>query len=607
MKRLTEKKPSSPHPHHEISISHANATSTPNNPDLSTLMLKSPLKWTVQEVCWWLEHIDCKDCCKAFEDNSISGDVLFDLTEDDLAPLNLPKKSVAIIFYKINALARSFHSSETSSTMSSCLSHDSRDTDSDYSNVSQRDEYRIVKCKFGDETRLFKIVDGTSFRRLKKIIKREFGERVSIQWIDQDDDKISIKSDSTWKTVLSATSSTGTLRLHLTTKGPFSSKELALLGSLVDGVVIIDEKAKMCYFNRSAEALFGYRKEEVVGRNVSVLMPPEHGLKHDSYVDSYLRTGHAKIIGIGRATTAQGKSGERFAVFLSVNEARRGGNKIFFVGTLKPTNVLASALKEGPDIGPDSNEQLFLLLDNLLDPSVAIDHQSVVLFVSKSLPQLLGYSGSNLLGKNFRTILSTSHDDDDGPVQRFLMEGDPKILGKERQVVARHKEGYHLRVQMMLTEHHNHHSNSQHGSMFSVVLRSLEENVDRSKKLEKSLLEIERTVLDNLVVPAIILNEKGLINAYNPASEKLFGYSLVEVIGKNVKMLMTSPDKENHDEYLKSYIETGDSRVIGASRPVIAMHKDGTMFPVLLSLTAKKSESGQHIFTGILQKIESDD
>ena len=103
----------------------------------------------------------------------------------------------------------------------------------------------------------------------------------------------------------------------------------AILDSAVDGIIVIDAHGRIETFNRAAEQLFGYREADVVGRNVSILMPPPYRDEHDGYMTRYLSTGNARIIGIGREVAARRSDGTVFPVHLAVGEMSIDGERKF--------------------------------------------------------------------------------------------------------------------------------------------------------------------------------------------------------------------------------------------------------------------------------------
>lgn len=103
----------------------------------------------------------------------------------------------------------------------------------------------------------------------------------------------------------------------------------ALIDSAVDGIIVIDSQGRIETFNAAAERLFGYREAEVIGRNVTMLMPSPYREEHDRYLSRYLETGHAKIIGIGREVTGVRRDGTVFPLHLSVGEMTVGEERKF--------------------------------------------------------------------------------------------------------------------------------------------------------------------------------------------------------------------------------------------------------------------------------------
>lgn len=116
---------------------------------------------------------------------------------------------------------------------------------------------------------------------------------------------------------------------ELSQNGRASSQLEAVLETAVDAIVIIDERGTVQTFNRAAERMFGYGRAEVIGRNVRLLMPPPFEKEHDGYIWKYLRTGQAKIIGIGREAIGKRKDGSAFPIELSVSEVVDGKARTF--------------------------------------------------------------------------------------------------------------------------------------------------------------------------------------------------------------------------------------------------------------------------------------
>lgn len=111
-----------------------------------------------------------------------------------------------------------------------------------------------------------------------------------------------------------------------------------------------------------------------------------------------------------------------------------------------------------------------------------------------------------------------------------------------------------------------------------------------------------RAILETAVEGIITINDRGIIESFNAASENIFGYKAREVIGKNVRVLMPSPHREQHDEYLHNYTHTGHAKIIGIGREVTGQRKDGTIFPMDLSVSEVQL-ADRRIFTGFVRDI----
>lgn len=117
----------------------------------------------------------------------------------------------------------------------------------------------------------------------------------------------------------------------------------------------------------------------------------------------------------------------------------------------------------------------------------------------------------------------------------------------------------------------------------------------------QSMLE---AILQSAVGAIITIDTKGSIQTVNPATVRLFGYSESEMIGRNVKMLMPEPHRERHDGYLAHHMATGERKIIGIGRDVEGQRKDGSLFPMHLSVSAFEVQ-GVHFFAGIVHDLSA--
>lgn len=129
--------------------------------------------------------------------------------------------------------------------------------------------------------------------------------------------------------------------------------------------------------------------------------------------------------------------------------------------------------------------------------------------------------------------------------------------------------------------------------------------VTTGKQVEAVLRDSEvrqHAILQTAVDGIITIDERGIIESFNPAAERLFGYTAEEAIGQNISMLMPSPDREEHDSYLARYLQTGEPHIIGIGREVRARRRDGTAFPIALAVSEMHLD-GRRMFTGIVHDL----
>lgn len=111
--------------------------------------------------------------------------------------------------------------------------------------------------------------------------------------------------------------------------GELAARLHAIINTVVDGIITIDDRGIIESVNPATERIFQYKAREMIGKNIKLLMPPQWATEHDDYIQRYLKTGKAQIIGIGRETAGLRKDGTTFPMYLAVSEVQLGKRRLF--------------------------------------------------------------------------------------------------------------------------------------------------------------------------------------------------------------------------------------------------------------------------------------
>jgi PAS domain S-box-containing protein len=227
----------------------------------------------------------------------------------------------------------------------------------------------------------------------------------------------------------------------------------SLLDATVDAVILIDARGTVETFNRAGERLFGYAPEEVIGRNVSMLMTAPDRDAHDSYMSRYMRTDVPHIIGIGREVDARRKDGSVFPVFLSVGRVQ-GSDPPRFIGLLHDITLRREAMAAIRRERDRAN--MYLEMAQVILVALSADHR--VQLINRKGCDTLGRRELDLLGRNWLEVaIAPEHHDAvldqfaalglvDSPDERYFehevhgAEGPPRLIAW-RAIAMRGAEG----------------------------------------------------------------------------------------------------------------------------------------------------------------------
>jgi PAS domain S-box-containing protein len=372
----------------------------------------------------------------------------------------------------------------------------------------------------------------------------------------------------------------------------------AILTQMVEGVITINESRIIEFFNPAAEKIFGYAVGEVVGKNISMLMPEPYAGLHDGYVRRYIETGEARIIGTGRDVMGLRKNGTLFPFHLSVGEVRLPQRRRF-VGVVRD---ITDQKKAEADLR-ESEQRFRLLADSAPVLMWVADREGRHVFFNKSWLKFTGRTPEQEMNDGWAEGI---HDEDREQVLSTYRDA----LSRRRPFSVEHRlrsqDGRHIWVLVRGVPRFD--ENGRFAGFMGTCT-----DIHELKTMEASLQELmslKQAILDSANYSIISTTPDGIIRTFNAAAERWLGYSAGEVVGK-----MTPRSLHDHAEItayaaelsqaLGIEILPGFETFIAKARMGITderewtyIRKDGSRFPVLLSVTALRDRRGQ--ITGFL-------
>jgi PAS domain S-box-containing protein len=241
-----------------------------------------------------------------------------------------------------------------------------------------------------------------------------------------------------------------------------------------------------------------------------------------------------------------------------------------------------------------------LILNSVGEGIYGLDLDGNTTFANPAAEKMLGYKEEELLGKPQHALIHHSNLDgssyprEDCHIYAAFRDGKRH---RESEEIFWRKDGTSFPVEYVSTPI------LENEKIVGAVVTFTD--ISKRKEAEQALVESEarsNAVLNHAIEGIITIDEQGTIHSLNPAAEEIFGYKQSEVLKTNIKFLMPEPFQTEHDQYLKNYLETGVSKIIGIGREVIGLRKDGSTFPMDLGVTEMRMGESR-MFTGIVRDI----
>jgi len=258
------------------------------------------------------------------------------------------------------------------------------------------------------------------------------------------------------------------------------SRLRAILESVVEGIITIDENGLIEAFNPAAERIFGYSPNEVLGENVKLLMPEPYAAAHDGYLENYMTTGQRKIIGTGREVEGRRMDGSSFPVELAVSEVRIRDRRLFtgVVRDISERKAAEAALKQRED-------QLRATVESALDCIIAINAKGRVIQFNPAAEATFGYSQEEAIGSKLGDLIipQSMREAHDKGIAHYLKTGEGPVLGKRIELTAIGKDRDEFPVELAIEA-----STAGESPIFVAYLRDITER----KKIQAEIESLAR-------------------------------------------------------------------------------------------------------------------
>ena len=242
-------------------------------------------------------------------------------------------------------------------------------------------------------------------------------------------------------------------------------------------------------------------------------------------------------------------------------------------------------------------EELNLLIDGAQGYAIyMLDPGGHVAIWNKGAERLKGWSEGEIIGKHTAFFYPSDAVEAGKPMSDLAKAAAEGKLEEEAWRVR--KDGSEFLASVSITALRN-----SDGSLRGYA--KIISDITGRRAAEEAVLSREshlRSILSTVPDAMVVIDDQGVIISFSAAAERLFGYSEAELLGTNVSRLMPDPDRKRHDNYITRYLQTGEKRIIGIGRVVFAERKDGSTFPMELSI-GETAEGAQRLFTGFIRDL----
>lgn len=343
-----------------------------------------------------------------------------------------------------------------------------------------------------------------------------------------------------------------------------------LIESAPDAMVLVNEHGEIEMVNQQAELMFGYDRLRLVGQPVEMLVPERYRGAHPQFRRQYTENPRTREMGAGLDLYGVRADGTEFPVEISLSPLEERADGRTFAAAIRDVTERRAV-----------DARYRAMLDAAPDAMIGVDESGVIVMVNKQAEKLFGYGREEMLGELVELLVPRGaraahpgHRDD------YLRSGGGVRTVSERpDLAARRKDGTVFPVEISLSS-----MKTPDGVVVSAAIRDMTE-----RRLSDTRF---RAVIESAPDAMVIVSETGAIELVNGQVRELFGYDSDELIGQPIEVLMPLRYRSRHPDHRRRFTRNPRLRPMGANLQLSALRKDGTEFPVEISLSPIEAGGG---------------
>jgi len=238
------------------------------------------------------------------------------------------------------------------------------------------------------------------------------------------------------------------------------------------------------------------------------------------------------------------------------------------------------------------------LIEASFDPVFSIDEEGVIQMANGAACELFGWEMGDFLGSNISMICGGDYAEHHTQyIHRYLKTGKTKIMGKQREVSAKKKDGTEFPVVLGIKE-----ISTNSGHYFAAYIRDMtaQKHHEQEMRFRASLTQ---GLVNSSFDPMFQIDHTGTIQVVNQSAVDMFGWTTQEFLGSNISMICGGEHAQQHNKYIARYLSTGQKRIIGTKRKTTARRKDGSEFDIELGIQEVQSSTGERMFCGYVRDL----